>query len=252
MTRVGVVTQARTSSTRLPGKVLLEVGGTTLLDHHLNRLQGAGLDVLVATTVNEGDDAISSTAQARGLACHRGSESDVLGRFDGCAREHDLDVVVRVTSDCPLIDGDIVARAVDDWLAAEDPYLYMSNALRRTFPRGFDFEIFSAQALHEAARAADTAAQREHVTPYLYANCNGRTTLRNIELPTDESEFRVTVDTAADLEVVRRLVETYDAHTLDCAGIVEVLRANPELAALNGHVEQKKLEDTETAPRDVR
>ena len=97
----------------------------------------------------------------------RGSEKDVLSRFQGCAVVHELDVVVRVTSDCPLVDGALIAAAVKDFVAASDPRLYLSNTLQRTFPRGLDFEVFSASALAEAAAHA-TGAAREHVTPYFY------------------------------------------------------------------------------------
>ena len=244
MTRVGIITQARTTSTRLPGKVLIEVAGRTLLEHHLDRLAWSGHQVLVATTVNESDDPIATIARARGLSVYRGSEDDVLSRFDGCARENALDVVVRVTSDCPLIDGHLIRAAIDEWLAAGDSYLYLSNGLQRTFPRGFDFEVFSAVALHEAAQDATEPPQREHVTPYLYANGNGRMTLRNVPLDdrgTDESRFRITLDTTDDLAVIRRLIEDHGALSLGYEEIIGVLREHPEVAALTSHVEQKKL-----------
>ncbi|HEX4698239.1 MAG TPA: acylneuraminate cytidylyltransferase, partial [Actinomycetes bacterium] len=98
--RVGVVTQARTGSTRLPGKVLLTAAGRTILDHHLDRLVAAGLIVYVATTDRVADDPIADLALRRDVPVFRGSENDVLSRFAGCARTYDLDVVVRVTSDC--------------------------------------------------------------------------------------------------------------------------------------------------------
>lgn len=239
--RVGVITQARMTSTRLPGKVLLEIGGRTVLDHHLDRLAAAGLAVHVATTVNATDDPVVALAERRGLPVHRGSEDDVLARFADCASAYGLDVVVRVTSDCPLIDGDVIAAALEDYLAEDDTDLYVSNALERTFPRGMDFEIFSGAALREAAERADEPAQREHVTPYFYTNVNGRMVLRNVALPADHSGYRVTLDTEDDLELIRALIEEYDAAGLGCAGIVRVLEAHPELVAINAHVEQKKL-----------
>lgn len=242
--RTGIITQARTTSTRLPGKVLIEVAGRTLLDHHLDRLATSGIEVLVATTVNATDDPIAELAHARGLTVHRGSELDVLSRFHECARDNGLDVVVRVTSDCPLIDGALIAAAVEDWVRSDDTDLYLSNGLQRTFPRGFDFEVFSAAALAEAHREARLPAEREHVTPYLYTNVNGRTVLRNVALPVDKSAYRVTLDTADDLAALRTLMEDHHAHELDCAAIIELLDAHPEIVALNSHVEQKKLDDS--------
>ena len=245
--RVGVVTQARTSSTRLPGKVLEQVGDRTLLEHHLDRLAASGLPTLVATTTNVGDDALAGIARDRGLPVFRGSERDVLSRFAGCAREHDLDVVVRVTSDCPLIDGGLVAQGVEEFLAADDADLYLSNCLTRSYPRGLDFEVFSATALLEADERATTPADREHVTPYLHTNRNGLMRLRNLTRATDASRFRVTVDTAEDLRLVRALVEEHDAHLLDGDGLVALLEQHPELVAINGDVEQKSHETAQAA-----
>lgn len=241
MSRVGIITQARTTSTRLPGKVLIEVAGRTLLEHHLDRLASAGVEVLVATTVNAADDAIADVAASRGLACHRGSEHDVLARFHDCAAAAGLDVVVRVTSDCPLIDGRIIAGAIERYAAAADEDLYLSNALRRTFPRGLDFEVFSAAALADAARHATDPAHREHVTPYLYENAGMHTRLAHVTWPQDRSGYRVTLDTPEDLTLIRTLIEDHEAHLLDCAGIIALLDEHPELVAINSHVEQKAL-----------
>lgn len=241
MTRVGIITQARTTSTRLPRKVLIEVAGKTLLDHHLDRLAASRLPVLVATTSNATDDEIAALAADRGLVVYRGSESDVLSRFHECAEENGLDVVVRVTSDCPLIDGELIASAVQEYVEAGDPWLYLSNALERTFPRGFDFEVFSAKALADAHAHAGEAAQREHVTPYLYANGSGRIHLRNIAWREDKSGYRVTLDTPDDLALIRALIEDHQAASLPCGEIIGVLDQHPELVAINRHVEQKKL-----------
>ena len=241
MTRVGIITQARTASTRLPRKILIEVGGKTLLDHHLDRLAVSGLPVFVATTTSADDKEIASLAAGRDVGVHRGSEADVLSRFHGCASDNGLDVVVRVTSDCPLIDGSLIAAAVEDFVAADDPWLYLSNTLERSFPRGFDFEVFSAQALAEAHERATEAPQREHVTPYLYANASGRMHLRNVAWPEDKSAYRVTLDTPDDLRLIRALIEDHDAAHLSCGEIIALLDVHPELVALNQHVEQKKL-----------
>lgn len=239
--KVGVVTQARTTSTRLPGKVLIEVAGKPLLEHHLDRLEAHGLDVYVATTTNATDDPLVEIAERRGLPWHRGSEDDVLSRFTGTIEEFGLDTVVRVTSDCPLIDGGLVVEVLRVFEAADDPWLYVSNGLRRTYPRGMDLEVFSAEALLDAGRNATDPAHREHVTPYLYANASGRMRLHDLVRETDASQYRVTLDTPDDLEVIRRLIEDHDALSLDVDGIVAVLEAHPELVAINAHVEQKKL-----------
>lgn len=236
-----IVSQARMTSTRLPGKVLKTIAGKPLLTHHLERLQASELDVYVATTLNESDDPIVELAHAMGLRVTRGSETDVLSRYALCAREFGLDGIVRVTSDCPLIDGDVIREAVDVWVSAQDECLYMSNTLERTYPRGFDFEIFSASALLDADRHATAVAQREHVTPFLHQNVSGRMRLRNRALAIDRSEYRITVDTPEDFEVIRCLIEDHAAHHLSCMKIIEVLDHHPEIAELNAHVTQKPL-----------
>lgn len=237
--RVAVVTQARTSSSRLPGKVLQEVGGRSLLQHHLDRLSTAGLPIVVATTSRPVDDPVVEIAEHAGVAVFRGSEHDVLSRYAGAAAQEELDVVVRVTSDCPLIDGAVVAAGVAEFLGLRDEDGYVTNTQPRTFPRGFDFEVFSRAALEEAAERAVQPGHREHVTPYLAQNVSGRVRVRNLARQPDRSGYRVTVDTADDLELVRRLVERHGAAELDCAGIIAVLDAHPELVEINSHVEQK-------------
>ncbi len=244
MDRVGVVTQARTGSTRLPGKVLIEVAGRTMLDHHLDRLVAAGLDVYVATTGNASDDRVADLALGRGIAVFRGSEEDVLSRFAGCARAHDLDVVVRVTSDCPLIDGRVVADGVTRFLQLREQHgddVYLSNTLERTYPRGFDFEVVAASALQRADREATASRDREHVTPWLYAGPHRLSHLVQVRRAVDRSSYRVTLDTAEDLELIRRLLEEHDAAGLDCSGVIDVLDSHPELVALNADVAQRDL-----------
>jgi spore coat polysaccharide biosynthesis protein SpsF len=242
--RVGVVTQARTGSTRLPGKVLIEAAGRTMLDHHLDRLVAAGLDVYVATTDNASDDRVADLAQRRGIAAFRGSEEDVLSRFAGCARAHDLDVVVRVTSDCPLIDGGVVADGVTRFLQLREQHgddVYLSNTLERTYPRGFDFEVVAAAALQRADLEATARRDREHVTPWLYAGTHRLPHIVQVRRAVDRSSYRVTLDTVEDLELIRRLLEDHDAATLDCDGVIAVLDAHPQLVALNADVAQREL-----------
>ncbi|PCE14941.1 acylneuraminate cytidylyltransferase [Microbacterium sp. SZ1] len=239
--KVGIITQARMTSTRLPGKVMLTAAGRPLLDIHLDRLSATDLPVIVATTTNAADDPIAGLAGSRGLTVFRGSEEDVLGRFAGAADEAGLDAVVRVTSDCPLLDPEVIGDAVRLFTELNDPDAYVSNVIERTYPRGLDVEVFSAAALADADASATDPSDREHVTPYLYANRSGRTTLRSITRTPDASRHRITLDTADDLTVIRRLIEDHDAARLDAAGLVAVLDAHPELTAINAHVEQKKL-----------
>lgn len=239
--RLGIITQARMSSTRLPGKVLLTAGGNTLLGWHLRRLRQTGLPVLLATTTNATDDVLADFGAAHGLPVTRGDEHDVLSRFQLCAQEHDLAVIVRVTSDCPLIAPELIAEGVARYQAAADPRLYLSNALLRTYPRGFDFEIFSRELLKEAAERATLPAEREHVTPYLHQNRAGSVRFAHLTRATDASRYRLTVDTPEDFALLRVLLTEYGAGQLSGEELIALLAAHPELVALNAAVEQKKI-----------
>src|SRR5688572_10935137 len=162
-------------STRLPGKVLIEADGRTMLEHHIDRLTAAGLSVYVATTDTAGDDRLAELVTGRGMPVYRGSEADELSRYAGCARANAPDVVVRVTSDCPLIDGVVVVEGVSRFLQLRGEHgddVYLSNTLARTYPRGLVFEVFAASALYRADRAATSRSDREHVTPWLYSGAD--------------------------------------------------------------------------------
>jgi spore coat polysaccharide biosynthesis protein SpsF len=242
--KIGIISQARATSTRLPGKVLLPVGGKTFIEHHLDRVAlGNDYQVIVAMTVNADDDPIVDLVRARGLPWYRGSELDVLERFAGAAEENALDIVVRVTSDCPLIDGRVIAAGVSRYLAENDPRMYAANTLERTYPRGFDFEVFSGDLLREAHKDATRPEDREHVTSYLHQNRPGD--IRLLNLPFEGSahgaKYRLTLDTEDDRRLLATLIEQYDALSLDCAQLVALMDGHPELAALNHHIEQKKL-----------
>lgn len=229
------------TSTRLPGKVLLRAGSRTMLEHHVGRLASADVPVVVATTVNATDDPIVDAARQLGVPVFRGSEADVLSRFVGAADAFGFDVVVRVTSDCPLIDGGLVGRGIAAFLERADPDTYVSNTLERTYPRGFDFEVFSAEALRDAAEHATDPVDREHVTPYINRNRSGHVTMSSITRGRDASRYRVTLDTAEDLAVIRTLIEDHSAAQLSAEEIIAILDGHPELVEINALVEQKKL-----------
>ncbi|WP_324671003.1 glycosyltransferase family protein [Hymenobacter sp. GOD-10R] len=239
--RIGVISQARMTSTRLPGKVLLPVAGQPLLHYHLARLQQSELPLYLAITSNATDNPLADFAAATYLPCTRGDEHDVLARYHQCAAEHELDLIVRVTSDCPLLDGQLIAEGVRTYLRQADPRLYLSNALERTFPRGFDFEVFSRELLDEAFSHAKLPSDREHVTPYIHQNRSGRVRFQHITRTPDRSQYRLTVDTADDFTLIRTLIEDFGAAELSGDELIALLDVHPELVAINQHVEQKKL-----------
>lgn len=242
MLRAGIISQVRMGSTRLPGKVLLPAAGRPLLDYHLGRLNQSGLPVFLATTTEPADDQLALYAEANHVPYHRGSENDVLARYYHTAQEFGLDVIVRVTSDCPLVDGHLIGAAVARYIAEDNLLVYRSNSIVRSFPRGLDFEIFSMQMLAEAHTIARLPYEREHVTPYIKTNPSavGRVVFRDEVWPGgDFSRFRITLDTVEDYEVLRRLIEEHHAERLALPALLALLAASPEIMALNAHIEQK-------------
>ncbi len=205
--RIVIIVQARMGSTRLPGKVLKEVLGRTLLEYQVERLRRVkGCDeIVLATTTDQRDDVLVELCSAWSLACFRGEEEDVLDRYFQAAREFKADAVVRVTSDCPLIDPEVIGNLIRVFHQGQPGLDYVSNTLERTFPRGMDAEVFTTQAL-EAAWKSATGPDREHVTRYIYRHPE-RFRLEGIKYKSDQSAHRWTVDTPEDFELIRRIIE---------------------------------------------
>jgi spore coat polysaccharide biosynthesis protein SpsF len=229
--------QARTGSSRLPGKVLLEVAGEPMLAHEIRRLQRIEEldDVVVATTVDPADDPVTAVADAEGVRWFRGSEHDVLDRYYRAAEAASADVVLRVTADCPLLDPE-VAGLVLSALAAQDRALdYASNVVERTYPAGLDAETLTAEALERAFRLGRSPEAREHVTWFLLRERPDLFRIGSVTDDADNSDLRWTVDSARDLELVRRL---YDELGLartprSYREVIAYVREHPELETLN-------------------
>lgn len=242
--RVVGITQARMSSTRLPGKVLREVQGKPLLLHHAERARRVRtLDAfMVATTVNPADDRVAATAAAAGFPVFRGSEDDVLSRFIQAAEHYRADIVVRLNADCPLIDPAVVDHMVQAFLDRWPDIDYASNRLVHTYPRGLDAEITTLAALREADAEAEIPEDREHVTYFIWHRPD-RYRLLNVPSERDLKGHRWTVDTPEDFELVRRILDDLyprkPEFTLqDC---LDVLAEHPDWPSINAHVEQRLL-----------
>lgn len=238
--RVVAIVQARLGSTRLPGKALVDIAGQPMLAWVVRRLQRARTlhEVAVATTTHPRDAAIADAAHALGARVFRGSEEDVLDRYHRAAAAFRADVIVRITSDCPLVDPELVdevVRALDRPSRVD----YTSNTIvRRTLPRGLDAEAVRRHVLDRAWWADRDPASREHVTPYVYRHPEAFS-LRSVPHDEDLSEHRWTVDTQEDLELVRRIAAAFPGDDFGYRAILELVRANPSWQAINAHVVQK-------------
>ena len=242
--KVVCIIQARVGSTRLPKKVLKDICGKTVLEHDIERLKRVkNIDqVVIATTIEEKDIEIVKEANRLGVSCFRGSESDVLARYYYTAKEFNADVVVRVTSDCPLLDSEVTGNVIQYYLDNNEKYDYVSNTLERTFPRGLDTEVFSFKALEKAFNEADLESDREHVTPYIWRNSD---IFRNFQYKrkNDYSDLRLTLDTEEDLKLIEEVYnELYSKKSdFNLNDIINLFIKRPELKLINAEIEQKKV-----------
>lgn len=242
--KVGAVVQARMGSTRLPGKVMLDICGKPIIYHVIERLkQCKNVDeIIIATTILKQDEIIVEEASKNNVKFFRGSEEDVLSRYYHAARENSLDVIVRVTSDCPLIDPLIIDKVVDCFTTNEcDMATNVSIDLSmRTFPRGLDVEVFSFESLEYAFKNANKKYQREHVTPYFYENSNRIIYYKN---DADLSEYRWTLDTDDDLKLISFIYKYLyrGKHNFYFRDVLKLLEEHQEMKNINAHVEQKKI-----------
>lgn len=238
------IVQARMTSTRLPGKVLKEVLGKPLLEYEIERLQQCRSlnKIVVATTVLPSDDAVVTLCDKLGVNVFRGSEEDVLSRYAQAAKIYQADVVVRVTADCPLIDPAVVDLVVQTYLGSEGKYDYVSNTLERTYPRGLDVEVFSAKALQLAQANSVNKEEREHVTVYIYRRPQ-EFSVYQVKEGTDNSNQRWTVDTPEDFQLIEKILQALypDNRQFSMQDVLGFLRENPQLMALNAHIEQKEV-----------
>jgi len=244
---VVAIIQARMGSTRLPGKVLSDIGGEPMLARVVRRVRRCASvgRTVVAATEGDADEPIVLECGRLGVELLRGSEMDVLDRFYRAACYFEADAVVRITSDCPLVDPGVIDRVVGefrDWRPD-----YASNVLRRTYPRGLDTEVVSREALERAWREAAETYQRVHVTPYFYQHPELFRLLsvtRGPESGVEASRYRWTVDTAEDLALVREIYRRFgDEDTFGWTAVLDLLERNPGLAELNRGIQQKALHE---------
>ena len=232
MNRV-IILQARMTSSRLPGKVLMDLAGKPMLAQQLSRLKRCRAvdDIVVATTENAADDAIVAVARGEGVRWFRGSEHDVLARFVGAACEANADVVIRITADCPLIDPEQSDRVIETFCAHRRDADYASNVVQRTFPVGLDTEALFRDTLERTHRLAQSPAAREHVTWLIHRECPALFRILSVTDNEDNSDLRWVVDVPEDLQMARRLYEALGLgeQPLAYREIVSFVRAHPEV-----------------------
>ena len=245
MIQTDIIIQARMGSLRLPGKVLKNLAGFPMLYHVVERCRKARTvrNVIVATTILSEDDAIVDFCGRFHIPYSRGSAENVLERYYDAERQYNFSVIVRITSDCPLIDPLIIDECVKKFYESGGDYI--SNMLVRTFPRGLDVEVFSFAALEKAYRNATEPYEKEHVTPYIWENKKKKF---RISPPLEASpeytrDYRLTVDYPEDFMLIEKIYEYfYKTNTIiSIPEVIAFLDTHPEIADLNANCQQKSI-----------
>lgn len=225
-------------STRLPGKVMLPILGKPMLVHVVERVRRTRLidDIIIATSASPQDDVLVELCRAREWKFFRGSEEDVLDRYYNAAQ--DAEHIVRITSDCPVIDPTVIDYVVAGYYAAYPKPDYAANTLIRSYPRGLDVEIFNCAALAQAWDEDHNPATREHVTPYLYRHPD-KFRLLSVSNPTDFSAYRLTVDTPEDFELIERIYAHFQHNAFGWREMIALLEQHLDWLEINREVPQK-------------
>jgi spore coat polysaccharide biosynthesis protein SpsF len=238
--RIVVVVQARMASTRLPGKVLMPLANRPLLERLLERVLAARTPsaVVVATTVDRQDDAIAEVAEEAGVECVRGHPTDLLDRHYAAAVTYRADVVVKIPSDCPLIDPDVIDRVIGYYAAHADRADFVSNLHPATYPDGNDVEVVPIGVLKTAWLEATETYEREHTTPFIWERCD-RFRIHNVAWESGldyASTHRWTIDYPEDyqfLAAVYQALRTDTRPIFSLADVLSLVAARPDIAALN-------------------
>ena len=242
--KVVAIIQARMGSTRLPGKIMKEILGKPVILWDLDRISLSKLidEIVVAIPYGKENDVIVDTIKEYNdkIVITRGSENDVLDRYYQAAVQANADVVVRITSDCPLIDPVVIDNVIEHFLDKDCDYC--SNSLTRTYPRGLDTEVFSFKALETAWNEAKKDYEREHVTPYIIENLD-KFKLLNVANDIDLSHLRWTLDTKEDFEFIGAIYERIHSkkQLFLMDDVLELMDKESELIDINKHVEQKQI-----------
>jgi len=235
------IIEARMKSTRLPGKVLRQIGEKSSIEHIVERLKEVKdiSNICIATTKHKSDDVIEEFASSRNYHVYRGSEEDVLSRVIGAAEALSAEIIVEITGDCPFVDPILVDQYLEILLS--NGLDYVSNNIVASYPDGFDVQVFSTEALKRSSKAAITQAEREHVTMHIRQNPQIFRTLNIIApKPFRHPNLSVTLDTKEDLEVLRLISENFRENGMpDHMEIIKFLLANPEISSINSGVQRK-------------
>ena len=235
---IGCIIQARMGSSRLPGKAMKKIHDEIpILEFQQNQLKFSKCidKIIIATTTLEPDDHIADFCKSHNLECFRGESEDVLDRYYQCAKKFNFPIIVRLTSDNPLIDPKIVDNVIDKFLNSKCDYISTEYTKPLTFPLGFAVEVFNFQSLEKAWKEAELPSEHEHVTPYIYKNPD-KFKIQSITYEKNLSHIRCTVDTNNDFKLVEEVISKIDVRPIYLDNILELFKKEPNLLEINKEV----------------
>ena len=248
---IGCIIQARMDSSRLPGKAMKKIHGKIpIMEFQQDQLKfSKRIDkMIIATTTLESDDQIVNFCESNNLEYFRGESEDVLDRYYHCAKKFNLSVIVRITSDNPLIDPHIVDNVIDKFLDSKCDYISTEYTKPLTFPLGFLVEVFNFQTLESAWKEAKLPSEHEHVTPYIYKNSD-KFKIQSVVYERNLSHIRCTVDTDDDFKLIEEVISKIDSRPIYMNDILELFTKKPDLLEINKDVKhdgyERSLQDDE-------
>ncbi len=238
-----IIIQARMTSERLPKKVMLPLCNKTVLEILLDRLDNYKNNIIIATTDDGTEKEILDLCKNLDIKYYQGSTHNVLQRYYKSAEKYGAnkkDIIIRITSDCPLIDSSLVKKALDMYINGD--YDYVSNRLNRTIPVGLDVEVFNFALLEEVYKMANLKYEKEHVTPYIYITKKDKYKIGSCEEKNDNSQYRLTLDEYDDYLAIKEIYEKFNNRVdFSYDELITLLEKNPYIYELNHHVAQKQV-----------
>jgi spore coat polysaccharide biosynthesis protein SpsF len=235
VSKLGIIIQARTGSSRFPKKIFEKINGISVIQSHVNQLKFSKFadNLIVATTNKKDDELVVKFAIENNLNYFCGEENDVLDRYYHCAKKFNLSDIIRVSSDAPLIDPKILDQTIEYYL--KNDYDYVSNFYEKTFPVGNEVEIFQYNVLEDCWKNAKKHSEREHVTPYIYNNPK-KFNIGFIKFKKNISYLHWTIDRKEDLVFVKEVFSRIQNRPVLLADILEILEQNQNLLEINSNV----------------
>ena len=239
MSRVGAIIEARMSSSRLPGKVLMKINKRPVIDLLIERIKFVNeIDkIIVATTTSKKDDILEEYCNANNIICYRGSEENVMQRVLEAAKKNSIETIVEITGDCPLIDPQIISQILNCYL--NNDYDYVGNSNIRSYPDGMDVQVFSRKVLEDSYENTTNKLDQEHVT--LHIRRNNKYSKFNIVAPSNHHfpDIGLTLDEEDDFNLIKNIFESFKDNKFNLSNILDLLDTNPILKKINQNVERK-------------